>query len=83
MKLSAMFAHWAQVRADLVATIDKFSEDELRFSPYPGAWPVGQVMLHIADCEDYWLHCLVQEIISPDVLYQLADYPTKAVIRRC
>jgi uncharacterized damage-inducible protein DinB len=82
MQLNTMFTHWSQVRADLLATIDKFSDAELNFTPYPGAWPVGQVMLHIADCEDYWLHCLVQKIISPDVLYQLADYPTKAAIQR-
>lgn len=80
MQLSRMFAHWEQVRGDLLVAIDKFSDAELTFAPYPGAWPVGQVMLHIADCEDYWLHCLVQKIVSPDVLYQLADYPTKAAV---
>ncbi len=81
MKLSQMFAHWEQVRADLLTTIDKFSEEELAYSPYPDCWPVGKTMLHIADCEDYWLHAVVQPILDPDFNYELADYPTKAAIK--
>ena len=41
----------------------------------------GKIMLHIADCEDYWLHVVVQPQLDPDFLYQLADYPTKAAIK--
>ena len=60
MKLNQMFAHWEQVRADLLTTVDRFSEEELTYSPYRGCWPVGKIMIHIADCEDYWLHAVVQ-----------------------
>jgi len=81
MKLNQMFAHWEQIRADLLTTLDKFSEEELAYSPYPGCWPVGKTLLHIADCEDYWLHVVVQPILPPDFLYELADYPTKAAIK--
>ncbi len=52
MKPSEMFSRWTQVRADLLATIDKFNQDELIFTPFKGSWSVGQIMLHIADCED-------------------------------
>lgn len=81
MKLSQMFAHWEQIRTDLFATIDKFSDEELTYAPYPGCWPVGKLMIHIADCEDYWLHAVVQSALDPDFNYELADYPTKAAIK--
>ncbi|MFN8486079.1 MAG: DinB family protein [Caldilineaceae bacterium] len=81
MKLSQMFAHWEQIRTDLLATIDKFSEQELTYAPYPGCWPVGKLMAHIADCEDYWLHAVVQPTLDPNFNYELVDYPTKAAIK--
>lgn len=81
MKLSAMFAHWEQVRRDLLVTIDKFSDNELTYTPYAGAWPVGQIMLHIADCEDNWLHAVVRQEFTPWIFYDLPAYPTKAAIK--
>jgi uncharacterized damage-inducible protein DinB len=54
MKPTKSFAHWGQIRADLLATMDKFSQEELSFTPFKGSWPVGQILLHIADCEDNW-----------------------------
>ncbi len=81
MNLSQMFAHWEQVRVDLLATIDKFSDEELSYAPYSGAWPVGKTLLHITDCEDYWLHVVIQPVLDPEFSYELADYPTKAAIK--
>src|SRR4051812_5347873 len=77
-----MFAHWEQVRVDLLATIDKFSEAELTYTPYPGAWPVGKAMLHIVDCEHYWLHVVVQPILDPEFVYEFVDHPTHATIKQ-
>ena len=82
MKPNEMFKHWELVRSDLITTIDKFSEDELVFTPFPGSWPVGQIMLHIADCEDHWLHWLVRQQINPWIDHQLKDYPTRQTIKR-
>jgi len=81
MNLSEMFAHWELVRQGLLETMEKFSEDELGYAPFEGAWPVGQIMLHIADCEDNWLHGVVRGEFEPWVFYKLADYPTKAAIK--
>ena len=80
MKLSEMFAHWEQVRNGLLKTIDQFKEEELKYTPFEGAWPVGQIMLHIADCEDNWLHGVIRGEFEPWVWYPLADHPTKADI---
>jgi uncharacterized damage-inducible protein DinB len=81
MKPRQLFHHWEQVRADLLATIDMFNEDELTFTPFKGSWPVGQIMLHIADCEDNWLFGVVQHQVEPWVFYELADYPTRIAIQ--
>jgi len=81
MKPGEMFSHWEQVRADLLEIIDKFNQDELTFTPFNNSWSVGQIMLHIADCEDNWLHGVVQREFEPWVCYDLAEYPTKAAIK--
>jgi uncharacterized damage-inducible protein DinB len=80
MEPSQIFSHWGQVRVDLLSTIDMFSEDELYFKPFDSSWPVGQIMLHIADCEDNWLHGIVRHEYQPWIFYNLADYPQKANI---
>lgn len=77
-----IFSHWEEVRKGLLETIDKFSDDELSFQPFPGSWPVGRIMLHIADTEDYWLHALVQETLPVEVRYELPNYPCKEDIKR-
>ena len=81
MKVDQIFNHWQQVRHDLLVTIDKFSQEELAYTPFKGSWPVGQIMLHIADCEDNWLHGVVRQEIKPWVFYALADYHTKDAIK--
>jgi uncharacterized damage-inducible protein DinB len=81
MEPSQVFSHWGQVRSDLLVTIDMFSEEELTFAPFKGSWAVGQIMLHIADCEDNWLHGVVRHEFQPWLFYNLDDYPTKAAIK--
>ena len=81
MKPSEMFSHWEQLRADLLLTIDKFSQDELIFIPFKGSWPVGQIMLHIAECEDHWFYRVVRHQIEPWISFDLADHPTMTAIK--
>lgn len=80
MEPSQIFRHWIQVRYDLLETMEKFSEQELAYTPFKGSWPVGQILLHIADCEDNWLHGVVRGEIKPWVFYNFSDFPTKAAI---
>jgi len=80
MKPSQLFSHWQKVRTGLLATIEQFSEEELGHIPFNGSWTVGQIMLHIADCEDNWLHGVVREEFRPWISYDLTDYPTKGDI---
>jgi uncharacterized damage-inducible protein DinB len=77
MKLNVMFSHWEQVHRDLLWTIDQFNDEELDFVPFEGSWSVKQIILHIADCEDNWLHGVVQGIYQPWIGYPADEYPTR------
>ena len=81
MKPSQIFSHWNQVRDDLLSTIDMFKEDELMFVPFTGSWSVGKIMLHIADCDNYWLHFVVRHEIEEWSYYDLVNHPTTPAIK--
>jgi uncharacterized damage-inducible protein DinB len=82
MKLTEMYSHWDQVRAGLLATIAEFSEEELHYAPFENSWSAGQIMLHIADTEENWLHGVVQGDFEPWISYPLTEYPSKDDIRK-
>lgn len=82
MKPGLVFGHWSQVRQDLLATIDKFENQELTWRPFEGSMSAGRIMLHIADAEEGWFRYVVtgQRDDWPDD-YVLENYPTKAAIK--
>jgi uncharacterized damage-inducible protein DinB len=81
MKPEQIFSHWQQVRAGLLSIIDRFDESELAYKPFESSWPVGQIMLHIADAEEGWFrHVISAELDKWPDQYQLENYPTKANI---
>jgi uncharacterized damage-inducible protein DinB len=82
MKPDQLFKHWEQVRQQLYETIDKFQESELTYQPFSTSWTVGQIMLHIAEVEELWIGSIVLKEATPSLEYELADYPTKAKIKR-
>ncbi|MGD8814822.1 MAG: DinB family protein [Anaerolineales bacterium] len=76
-----LFAHWKEVRKDLVATVEAFEESELAFAPFEGCWSVGQILLHIADAEDGWLrYCVTKELEKWPDFYTLVNFPDKSSI---
>ena len=81
MEPPEIFSHWSQIRTDLIATIESFTDEELASKPYENSWPIGQIMLHIADAEDGWLrYVITQEITAWPTMYTLDNYPDKAAI---
>jgi uncharacterized damage-inducible protein DinB len=48
MSADYLRSHWSDVRSKLIETIDKFSDADLDFQPFAGAYSVRQSMLHIA-----------------------------------
>lgn len=82
MKPSQIFAHWKQIRADLLSTIDKFSDAELAYAPFEASWPAGRIMLHIADAENGWFRYVVaRELSDWPTGYRIANYPTTEAIK--
>lgn len=82
MKLSNVFSHWAPVRADLLATLDEFEDEELNFVPFEGSWSVGEIALHIANAEEGWFqYVLKQEMDEWPNEFSLVDYPSVAAIK--
>jgi len=76
-----IFSHWKSVRAGLLAVIGEFTEAELVYQPFKTSWPVGQIMLHIADAEDGWFRYAVSgELEQWPEQYTLENYPRKADI---
>ena len=59
MKPEEIFAHWKLVRKGLLKILGMFQEDELHFTPYEGAWSVGEILLHIANAEQGWFRYAV------------------------
>jgi uncharacterized damage-inducible protein DinB len=52
MSSAETMALWRRVRAGLVATVEKFAAEELRFRPFEGAYSVGETVLHIGHEEE-------------------------------
>jgi len=83
MTADRLRAHWADVRAKLIETIDKFGDADLDFEPFSGAYGVRRLMLHIAHEEFGEVqHGITRtlpvwpEDFAPD------QYPTMAAISR-
>jgi uncharacterized damage-inducible protein DinB len=76
-----LLARWESVRAGLLATIAKIGDDDLSFTPYPGAWSVQRLLLHIEQEErgefGYGIARTLAEF-PPD--YPMEQYPTVAAI---
>jgi uncharacterized damage-inducible protein DinB len=81
MSLTQFFSHWKQIRAGLIATLDKFEDSELTYVPYESSWSVGQIALHIAGAEDGWFRYVVARELDEFPGYRLEDYPTKEDIK--
>lgn len=76
-----MFYPWKKIRKQLLEMLDMFNESELEYTPYPGAWSVGKIFLHIAECEDYWIHFVARKELTEDPHYALKDYPSLGAVR--
>ena len=69
MRPADFFNHWGLVRLDLLEMLDRFEARELSYTPFPCGWPVGQIFLHIAECEDYWIHAVVRKELKAPIRY--------------
>jgi uncharacterized damage-inducible protein DinB len=71
--------HTGRKSARSLMILDRFTEAELDYCAYPGGWPVGQVFIHIASSEHFWMqHCIHAK---PHTSFELANFHSKAQIK--
>ncbi|KAF0110423.1 MAG: hypothetical protein FD147_1683 [Chloroflexi bacterium] len=81
MKPSMIFYPWKKIRKQLIEMLDQFGESNLDYQPFPSSWSIGKIFLHIAECEDYWIHYVVRKELPPKIRYELKDYPSLNAIK--
>ena len=82
ISLDQYFKHWQQVRTNLLASVDKFSDKELTYVPFPGSWSVGHIIRHIANAEDGWFrYVIMRELRDWPAESTSAAYPTVAATK--
>ena len=67
MKASQPFAHWQQVRSDLIRALDLLEDRQLAFVPAPGLWSLGTVAWHIAEAEVFWFRTVIGGLPEEEV----------------
>ncbi len=77
-----LISHWDAVRGGLHATLDKLSDADLGFKPFPEAMSVRELMLHIGHEEfgEFRLG-IKQDIPDFPPVYPQEDYASVAEIR--
>ena len=76
MSLAELTQRWEHVRLGLLVTLEKFAPDELDFRPYPGAWSVRELILHVAQEEQgEFNHGLTQTLPAFPPAYDPTHYP--------
>lgn len=75
-------SHWAGVRAALAGLLGRFEAADLDFRPYPAAWTVRELMLHIAH-EEYGevQHGITRSLTAWPDPFPLEDYPSLAQVK--
>src|SRR5260221_5614512 len=80
--IQTLVDRWANVRARLLETVDKFADTELDFRPFPTSWSVRSLMLHIAHEENgEFNHGLTQTLAEFPPEYDPALYPDRAALK--
>ena len=78
MKPERIFSHWRLVRKGLIHVIENFQEADLSYQPFPDSWPVGQIMVHIANAEEGWFrYVITNELPEWPSHLEFENYPTR------
>jgi uncharacterized damage-inducible protein DinB len=84
MNANQIYRYWPDVRNGLYQALDQLTDAQLAFVPREGLWSLGQVVCHIAGCEDSWFRCYVTHELSSweEADYQAENYPTAAKLKQ-
>jgi uncharacterized damage-inducible protein DinB len=80
MSLLQRFAPWGDIRTGLLDLVDRMEDADLAYVPVPKGWSLGRTLLHIADAEDYWLHCVVAGSPERWLEKEVGEEPDRATI---
>ena len=74
---------WPKIRSGTLALVDAFEECDLTFVPVTGGWTLGQIILHISDAADYWLHSGILSSVNAfkDGFRTPENYPSLETIK--
>ena len=83
MEKDVLIVRWQDVRESLMGLIDTFEEGDLAYVPVRGGWTVGEIMLHIGDAAEFWLHSgILSEVnVFEEGRATLENFPTIAAIK--
>jgi uncharacterized damage-inducible protein DinB len=83
MEQDYLLGRWPVIRNDLMDLIDQFEEEDLIYVPVKEGWCVGEIMLHIGEAAEFWLHSgiLNENNVLEDGRVTLENFPTKTVIK--
>jgi len=81
MNTATLFKYWGEVRQALFAALDKLTDSQLDFVPYPGLWSLRETVCHIAETEDGWLRYYTANRYREDH-FKPEDYPTVASLKK-
>lgn len=81
MNPQLLIEYWARVRGGTMATLDKFEEDELGWTPIQGGYSIREICLHIAHEEEIEIShgAAGSQPVLPES-FPASDYPSKASI---
>jgi len=81
MMRNLVLKKWAEVRAGLIATIEKFAGHELAYRPFPDAYSVVETILHIAHEEEIEAgYGLTRRLSQLPPAYDPLHYPSKGLL---
>ncbi|MFH2049776.1 MAG: DinB family protein [bacterium] len=66
MKLSEFFSNYFDVRKELIDMTKSLSQEQLDWSPPGHPAKIGKLLVHIADCEYFWINHVAKKIPNPD-----------------
>ncbi len=82
MKVKSIKQYWRHIRKGLISTIDKFSDEDLRYIPFQNGRSARRIMLHIAHEEHGEIqYGLTGEMDEFPPEFREEEYPARSSIK--
>jgi uncharacterized damage-inducible protein DinB len=79
--IDVLIGNWNRVRAGLLATAIRFTDEDLAFRPAPRGYSIAETLLHIANEEDGEVrYGITRELADFPAPFEASRFPTKAAV---